>query len=241
MLVAKEVAYPYDVAVDTNNGKIYWTNYKARKIQRANLDGTNVEDLIELPRVRVPKGIALDVKEGKIYSTDAHLNTGSGIIRRLNLDGTEPHIQLKNTRLNGPLDIAVDPYRGKIYWIDFNPGRIHRANLNGTDAEDFLTGIIWERFIALDLTQAIESLSVVNHQGKQPTLWGRIRGNALLPNFPNPFNPETWIPYQLAEAAHVRIGIYDIFGHLVRELDLGEQPSRGLSLSAACGVLGWTQ
>ena len=43
----------------------------------------------------------------------------------------------------------------------------------------------------------------------------------LLPNYPNPFNPETWIPYQLAEAAHVRICIYDVAGHLVRELDLG--------------------
>ena len=43
----------------------------------------------------------------------------------------------------------------------------------------------------------------------------------LMPNYPNPFNPETWIPYQLAEAAHVRIRIYDVAGHLVRELDLG--------------------
>ena len=43
----------------------------------------------------------------------------------------------------------------------------------------------------------------------------------VLPNYPNPFNPETWIPYQLAEAAHVQIRIYDVVGHLVRELDLG--------------------
>ena len=43
----------------------------------------------------------------------------------------------------------------------------------------------------------------------------------LLPNYPNPFNPETWIPYQLAKDAHVRIRIYDALGHLVRELDLG--------------------
>jgi len=43
----------------------------------------------------------------------------------------------------------------------------------------------------------------------------------LLPNYPNPFNPETWFPYQLAEAAHVRIHIYDVAGHPVRTLDLG--------------------
>ena len=48
----------------------------------------------------------------------------------------------------------------------------------------------------------------------------------LLPNYPNPFNPETWIPYQLAAAAHVRIRIYDVAGHLVRKLDLGTKPAR---------------
>ena len=43
----------------------------------------------------------------------------------------------------------------------------------------------------------------------------------LLPNYPNPFNPETWIPYQLAESAHVQVRIYDATGRLVRKLDLG--------------------
>lgn len=49
----------------------------------------------------------------------------------------------------------------------------------------------------------------------------------LLPNYPNPFNHETWIPYQLSEDAHVRIRIYDVAGHLVRELDLGTKPTGG--------------
>ncbi len=43
----------------------------------------------------------------------------------------------------------------------------------------------------------------------------------LYPNFPNPFNPETWIPYQLAEAAEVHISIYDAKGQPVRELPIG--------------------
>ena len=46
---------------------------------------------------------------------------------------------------------------------------------------------------------------------------------ALLTNFPNPFNPETWIPYQLAEPAEVTLTIYDIRGVVVRELKLGHQ------------------
>ena len=46
---------------------------------------------------------------------------------------------------------------------------------------------------------------------------------ALLHNYPNPFNPETWIPYQLAHAADVTLTIYDTKGVLVRQLDLGYQ------------------
>ena len=46
---------------------------------------------------------------------------------------------------------------------------------------------------------------------------------ALLPNYPNPFNPETWIPYRLAENADVTLMIYDASGIMVRRLDLGHQ------------------
>ena len=46
---------------------------------------------------------------------------------------------------------------------------------------------------------------------------------ALLHNYPNPFNPETWIPYQLAHAADVTLTIYNTQGMLVRQLDLGYQ------------------
>ena len=47
----------------------------------------------------------------------------------------------------------------------------------------------------------------------------------LLANYPNPFNPETWIPYHLANASDVRITIYNIRGSIVRRLDLGHQQS----------------
>lgn len=45
----------------------------------------------------------------------------------------------------------------------------------------------------------------------------------LLPNYPNPFNPETWIPYQLAAAADATLHIYAASGKLVRTLALGYQ------------------
>ena len=45
----------------------------------------------------------------------------------------------------------------------------------------------------------------------------------LLANYPNPFNPETWLPYHLANPSEVVITIYDMRGHVVRRLDLGHQ------------------
>jgi steroid delta-isomerase-like uncharacterized protein len=59
---------------------------------------------------------------------------------------------------------------------------------------------------------------------------------ALLPNYPNPFNPETWIPFKLAEAEDVVIRIYDPSGKLIRTIDLGHRDA-GFYLSrdrAAC-------
>ena len=48
---------------------------------------------------------------------------------------------------------------------------------------------------------------------------------ALLPNYPNPFNPETWIPYQLAQSADITISIYAVDGTVIRTLNLGYKPS----------------
>ena len=50
---------------------------------------------------------------------------------------------------------------------------------------------------------------------------GSPKQNLLLQNFPNPFNPETWIPYQLEKSADVTLQIYDTVGSIVRTLDLG--------------------
>ena len=48
---------------------------------------------------------------------------------------------------------------------------------------------------------------------------------SLLPNYPNPFNPETWIPYQIAQHAEVTLTIYAADGKVVRTLALGQQPA----------------
>ena len=62
-----------------------------------------------------------------------------------------------------------------------------------------------------------------NHKAINAEAWQVPETTSLLPNYPNPFNPETWIPYQLSEPAEVKLTIYDINGRIVRDLDLGHQ------------------
>ena len=65
----------------------------------------------------------------------------------------------------------------------------------------------------------------INPIGGAPSLPVLPAETALLSNYPNPFNPETWIPYQLAKSADVTLTIYDIKGREVRRLALGHRPA----------------
>ena len=78
------------------------------------------------------------------------------------------------------------------------------------------------------LTIAVAADALLRYNG--PALTAQVtvtadRENALLANFPNPFNPETWMPYQLAEPTEVTITIYAVNGQVVRTLALGHQPA----------------
>ena len=86
--------------VPESRGKMYWTDVGTDKIQRANLDGSQIEDL--LPDRRSPAGLALDLATGKMYWTDA----GTNKIQRANLDGTR--IEDLVTGLSEPMGLALD-------------------------------------------------------------------------------------------------------------------------------------
>ena len=51
-----------------------------------------------------------------------------------------------------------------------------------------------------------------------------VQETKILPNYPNPFNPDTWIPYQLSEGSTVTVKIYDVTGSLVRTIQVGHKP-----------------
>ena len=66
-------------------------------------------------------------------------------------------------------------------------------------------------------------LRSVEPRSKYFTTLGDIKRTSLMQNFPNPFNPETWIPYYLADAATVTVRIYNVKGELIRSIDVGKQ------------------
>ena len=126
---------------------IYWTSYNNSpdnplgKIQRANLDGTNIVDLVT--GLTSPSRMALDLAAGKMYWTDWRASK----IQRANLDGSNVE-DLITTGLGSPTGIALDLVAGKMYWTDGNT--IQRANLDGTNIEDF-AATVWTNDMELDL------------------------------------------------------------------------------------------
>jgi sugar lactone lactonase YvrE len=136
-------------------GKIYWTDKGTRKIQRANSDGSGVEDLVTIAGSDI-RGVALDVLGGKMYWTDFDTNK----VQRADLDGSNIEDLVTSTDgLVNPNGITLDLESGKIYWTDKgnwleDNSKIQRSNLDGSGIETLLTtaeGLVAPEGIALDL------------------------------------------------------------------------------------------
>ena len=126
-----------------------------------------------------------------------------------------PRVQIWDTQTQRLVAEFSRPYQEVIFSPDgmtvavgYDDGRIHLLPI---------------ATVLPDLPQDIPV--AVEPKGLQLSLLGAVKKDALLPNYPNPFNPETWIPYRLASAASVQIHIYDLMGRQVHTLDLGQQPA----------------
>ena len=113
--------------------KMYWADggRSEQKIQRANLDGSQVEDVVT--GLGGIDGLALDASGGKIYWTER----SDKKIRRANLDGSQ--VEDVVTGLDQPIEVALDVSRDKIYWVDYSRGKIQCANLDGSQVEDLIS------------------------------------------------------------------------------------------------------
>ena len=85
----------------------------------------------------------------------------------------------------------------------------------------------WSMFVGIDADVEVKPASAVPAAALMLSSSERHfpTETVLLSNYPNPFNPETWIPYQLAKPSDVKITIYDTRGVVVRHLELGHQPA----------------
>ena len=104
-------------------GKVYWTSIGVDKIQRANLDGSNVEDLVS--GGTNPRFITVDSAAGKMYWSD---EVGSRV-QRANVDGSD--VENLVTELKSPRGVALDLAAGKLYFTDYGVNVVDRVNLDG--------------------------------------------------------------------------------------------------------------
>src|SRR6202795_4369882 len=126
---------PKQLHLEKKSGKLYWCDREGMRVMRANLDGSNIETLVDTsegdsrPGKDIRKhcvGIALDVQGGKVYWTQkGPSNAGDGRIFRANLEipkgqsaAKRKDIELLYEGLPEPIDLELDLANRTIYWTD---------------------------------------------------------------------------------------------------------------------------
>jgi len=126
---------PKQLQLDEKSRKLYWCDREGMRVMRANLDGSNIETLVDTsegdsrPGKDIRKwcvGIALDVDGGKLYWTQKGPdNAGDGRIFRANLEipkgqsaANRQDIELLYENLPEPIDLELDLANRTIYWTD---------------------------------------------------------------------------------------------------------------------------
>jgi hypothetical protein len=163
---------PKQIHLDKDGGKLYWCDREGMRVMRANLDGSQVETLVEAGRgdkdsrdqARWCVGITIDPKLGKIYWTQKGPdNAGLGRIFRANIDipkGASPanrsDIEVLFDQLPEPIDLELDLTNRVLYWTDRgDPPRGNTVNRTPIDKkvvpEILITHLMEGIGIALDV------------------------------------------------------------------------------------------
>jgi DNA-binding beta-propeller fold protein YncE len=163
---------PKQIHLDKPNGKLYWCDREGMRVMRANLDGSQVETLVETGRgdkdvhdqTRWCVGITVDPKLAKIYWTQKGPdNAGLGRIFRANIDipkgesaASRSDIEVLFDRLPEPIDLELDLANRVLYWTDRgDPPRgntVNRAPMDQKAAPEIVVRHLMEGIgIALDV------------------------------------------------------------------------------------------
>jgi hypothetical protein len=181
--VLRDIERPWGMALDLKARKMYWADYALGVIKRANLDGTDVETVVD--KAREVFDIEIDFAEGKLY----WVRCGAGdqsVMERANLDGGKRE-RLSWAGTHCFAAVAIDPVRRKVYWTQFHPeDRLRRANLDGTDIEDVVLGGVRSGGIALDTkagkiywTSDDQEISWANLDGSGASVLRKVDGNVM--------------------------------------------------------------
>ena len=146
-----------------------------------------------------------------VFSRDGNILISGGTI--WGALWNDPTVRIWDVKTGEQKSILAGHTSGKIN-VAFSP-----------DGKTLLTGsgdgtvLIWD-YNTIMGTKDVPSQQLAEHVNRDGNVDLQV---LLLPNYPNPFNPETWIPFQLAKPAHVTLYIYGVDGQLVRTLKLGNK------------------
>jgi hypothetical protein len=127
------------------------------------------------------------------------------------------------------VEVTPGPLFAEFYWDYRISNGAARVAFAGVKSPQSGGNLFYVEFESLPGAEGLVSPLTIEHlQLNEVSHLTMINGSveilpsqtALLPNFPNPFNPETWIPFKLAQDAPVSISIYNAKGQLVRTLRL---------------------
>ena len=227
---------PVGIAIDTARSRLYWTDAVGR-LQRANLDGSGIHNVVKglgRPRNLVLSNSITEPAETPSTTTSKTSTTGSNKYD-INADGT---VDSKDSDMlivavaaritDAKYDVNGD---GK---VDINDVVTVTANRDKGAAS--APALLGTKFTAVERDRLQEQIDLLIATGdrspaalktlvylQQLLVMARPEKTQLLANYPNPFNPETWIPYELATDTDVRITIYNAQGIVIRTLQLGQQ------------------